>query len=89
MIQAIVLSIILVEVTADKVGEMDKAWVNEGGRGIAKDDRLEFDDWEEGGELDEVRDELEPAGRGSKCTRGEGEEDYDISYFVERACDPK
>ena len=61
MVQAIVKSIILMDATADKVGEMNEARVNEGSRGVAKDDRLELRDRIKGGELDEVRDELEPA----------------------------
>jgi len=61
MIQAIVLSVILVEVTTNNVGNVDKARMDEGRRGIAKDNRLEFRDREEGGELNEVCNELESA----------------------------
>ena len=60
VVQGIVLPTILVEVTAHEVGEMDETGVNEGRRGIAKDDRLEFSDRVEGGELDEVGNKLEP-----------------------------
>ena len=66
VVQAVVLSIILVEVTADKVGEMDKARVNENSRGVTEDDRLEFRDRIESGELDEVGNKLEPARRDSR-----------------------
>jgi len=66
VVQAVVLSIILVEMTANKVGEMDKARVNEGSRGVTEDDRLEFRDRIEGGELDEVGNKLEPARRDSQ-----------------------
>lgn len=54
------------EVTADKVGEMDKARMNEGRGGVTEDDRLEFCDRIEGGELNEVGNKLEPARRGSR-----------------------
>ena len=63
VVQGIVLPTILMEVTADKVGKMDKARVNEGRRGITKDDRLEFRDRIEGGKLDEVGNKLEPTER--------------------------
>jgi len=63
VVQAIVLFIILVEVAADKVGEMDKAGVNEGGRGVAEDDRLELRDRIKDSKLNEVGDKLEPARR--------------------------
>jgi len=65
VIQAVVLSVVLVEVTADKVREMDKARVNKGCRSVTKDDRLEFRNRVEGGELDEVGNKLEPARRNS------------------------
>jgi hypothetical protein len=63
VIQAVVLSVVLMKVTADKVGDIDEARVNETPRGVTEDDRLEFHDRKEGGELDEVRDELESARR--------------------------
>ena len=63
VVQAIVLFVILVEVAADKVGEMDKARMNEGGRGVTEDDRLEFRDRIEDRELDEVGNKLEAARR--------------------------
>jgi hypothetical protein len=66
VVQAIVLFIILVEVTADKVGEMDEARVNECSRGVTEDDRLEFRNGIEDGELDEMGNKLEPARRDSK-----------------------
>lgn len=71
MIQAVVLSVVLVEVTTDKMGEMDKARVNEGRRGIAKDDRLKFRNRIEGGKLDEVGNKLEPARRNSSERKAE------------------
>ena len=66
VVQAVVLPIILVEMTAKKVREMDKARVNEGSRSVTEDDRLEFRDRIEGGELDEVGNKLEPAKRDSQ-----------------------
>lgn len=63
VVQAIVQPIILVEVTANKVGEMDKARVNKGRGGVTKNDRLEFRNRIKGGELNQVGDKLEPAER--------------------------
>ena len=63
VVQAIVLFVILVEVAANEVGEMDEARVNEGGRGVTEDDRLEFCDRIKDSELNEVGDKLEPARR--------------------------
>lgn len=63
VVQAIVLFVILVEVAANEVGEMNEARVNEGGRGVTEDDRLEFRDRIKDSELNEVGDKLEPARR--------------------------
>ena len=65
VVQAIVQLIILVEVTADKVGKMDKARVNEGRGGVTEDDRLEFRNRIKGGELNQVGNKLEPTERKS------------------------
>ena len=63
VVQAIVLFVILMEVAADKVGKMDEARVNKGSRGVSEDDRLEFRNRIEDGELDEMGNKLEPAAR--------------------------
>jgi len=66
VIQAIVLLIVLVEVAANEVGDMDEARVNKCCRGVSEDDRLEFRNRKVGGELDEMGYELEPAGKVKK-----------------------
>lgn len=71
VVQTIVLPIVLVEVTADKMGDMDEARVNKGRRGVTKNDGLEFRDGKEGSELDKVGNKLKPAGR-DESGRGGG-----------------
>ena len=66
VVQAVVESVVLVEVTAHQVGDMNEARMNEGPGGIIEDDRLEFRDRKEETELNEMRNEFEPAKIGFK-----------------------
>lgn len=74
VIQTVVESVVLVEMTAHQVSEMDEARVDEGARSIAENYCLEFCDGEEESELDEMGDELESARR----------DDQKISPSIER-----
>jgi hypothetical protein len=63
VIQTVVESVVLVEMTAHQVGEVDKARMDKCPRSIAENYSLEFCDREEESELDEVGDEFKPARR--------------------------
>ena len=62
VVQGVVQSVVLVKVAADEGGKMDETRVDEGPRCVPEDDCLEFRDRKEESELNEVGDEVEPAG---------------------------
>lgn len=66
VVQTVVQSVVLMQVTSHEVGEMDEAGVNEGPGRVTENDRLEFRNRKEESELNEVGNELEPAGRITK-----------------------
>ena len=66
VVQAVVQPVVLVKVTADKGGKLDKAGVNEGPGRVTENDRLELGDRKEESELNEVGHELEPAEKTAK-----------------------
>lgn len=65
VVQAVVHSVVLMKVTADKVGKMDEARMNEGPGRVTENDRLKFCNRKEESELNKVGHELEPAIRDS------------------------
>ena len=70
MVQAVVESVVLVEVTAHQVGDMNEARVNEGPGGVIEDDRLEFRNRKEETELNEMRNKFEPAKKWIQARNG-------------------
>ena len=66
VVQAVVESVVLVEVTAHQVGNVNEARVNEGPGGVIEDDCLELHNRKEETKLNKVRNEFETAKNGFK-----------------------
>ena len=66
VVQAVVESVVLVEVTTHQVGNVNEARVNEGPGGVIEDDCLELHNRKEETKLNKVRNEFETAKNGFK-----------------------